>query len=492
MHGKHFLAEAEPLRGNHGRRDLAQYAVDLGPSLGASYTEARFVRESTEGFSTRNGSLLSAGKQEREGLGVRILAGGSFAFCSIDELTKASLRRSLQAAVRRARASKRRDPVVLSQEEPHEDSWAAPVKVGFGDVDQDAKVGFLRGLDKAISSLPGKIPVRNLTLGLLDWDKHLVTSEGTAIDGRYTLFSLNVMFQAEADGRSEQRRLGIGGTGGWEWSAEKGIEDRLLDDASRTLKVVSEAKSVDLGKVDVVIGAEVAGIVAHENCGHPSEGDRILGREAAQAGESWYQDLVVGESMIGSEALTITDDPTIQGSAGYYLYDDEGVRARPRYLIKHGVLNELLLNRQYAQRFGTRSTAAARAIGYDREPVIRMANTYIAAGDHSEEELIEGVKHGLLMNSFTEWNIDDRRFQSKYVGSEAILIRNGELTDTYVRRPVLELTTTGLFRSVDACARGFTAELASCGKSEPMQAAPVWTAGPSAVRLREVRLGVGL
>jgi len=473
-------------------QDLSEYAIDLASDLGASYAEARFVKERTEGYSTRNGQILSAGKNEREGIGIRVLVDGNMGFCSLDELTRKSVERSLRSTVRTARGAGRKDPIVLSEEEAHEDSWESVVRLPFQDVGMDTKVDFLVDLDAAITSLEGDIPIRTFFLKLIEWEKHLATSEGSRIDGRCSLFSLNVMFQAQADGSSEQRRFGLGGTGGWEWAGEMGIREKVVSDAQRTLEVVSRAKSMELGVVDLVIGPEVAGIVAHENCGHPSEGDRILGREAAQAGESWYVELEVGESRIGSEALTVVDDPTLEGSAGFYLYDDEGVKARPRHLIKEGILNELLLNREFAARFGTNSTAAARAIGYDREPIIRMANTFIAPGDHSEEELVEGVKRGIYMANFTEWNIDDRRYQSKYVGSEAVLIENGELTDVLVRRPVLETTTTGLFGAVDACGKGFEADLASCGKSDPMQAAPVWTAGPAAVRLRGVHLGVGI
>ena len=105
------------------------------------------------------------------------------------------------------------------------------------------------------------------------------------------------------------------------------------------------------------------------------------------------------------------------------------------------------------------------------------------------DEIVEDIKHGIYMHSFTEWNIDDRRYQSKYVGSYARLIKNGEITDTFVRRPILEITSRGLFEAVDACSKGFAAWQAICGKSDPGQGMPVWTAGPDAVRLRDIRLG---
>ncbi len=473
-------------------RDLCGHGVDFALQMGAEYAEARYEKILTEGYSMRNGEILSAGKKEQEGIGIRIIVEGSLGFCSIDGLDKGELEQSIEEAHRMASSYTRREPVRFSKEDVHEDSWETRVAIPFHDVDQETKVDFLTDIDKSMDPEENGLALRNLSLKTVNRIKHLTTSEGCDIQGSKSLFSLGVMFQAEHNGHSEQRHFSIGGAGGWEWAEDEDLRERIADDATRTSRVVSEAKSMELGEIDVVVGPEVAGIMAHENCGHPSEGDRIKGREAAQAGESWYSDLVIGESQIGSEALTIIDDPTIRGSAGFYPYDDEGVRARPRYLIKKGILNELLLNREFAYRFDTKSTAAARSTGYEREPIIRMANTYIAPGDHSQEELVEDIDKGIFMSSFTEWNIDDRRFQSKYVGSHALLIENGNLTEKLVRRPVLELTTRRLFRSIDACGTGFKADLATCGKSDPMQGIPVWTGGPCAVRLRNVRVGVGI
>jgi TldD protein len=191
---------------------------------------------------------------------------------------------------------------------------------------------------------------------------------------------------------------------------------------------------------------------------------------------------------MGSEEVTIIDDPTIVGNSGFYLYDDECVKARPRYLIKNGMLNELLLNREYAHKFEVKSNAAARSLNYKREPITRMANTFFSPGDYTNEELFEDIKKGVYIKSFTEWNIDDRRFQSKYVGLEAYLIEDGELTNTMIRRPILELTTFGLLGSVDAISKDQFSPHGICGKGDPMQGMPVWLGGPH-LRLRNIRLG---
>ncbi len=178
------------------------------------------------------------------------------------------------------------------------------------------------------------------------------------------------------------------------------------------------------------------------------------------------------------------DDPTIANSYGYYLYDDEGVKAKRRFLYKEGVINEFLHNRESSSKLATRSNGSSRSVNYDREAIVRMANTFVLPGELSEEELIEDVTHGVYMKSFTEWNIDDKRFNQRYVGREAYLIENGELKQP-VARPVIETTTLKFWRSVDAVSKKVEFDAATCGKGDPMQGIPVNTGGPC-MRLRGV------
>ena len=67
-------------------------------------------------------------------------------------------------------------------------------------------------------------------------------------------------------------------------------------------------------------------LLTHEILGHPSEADRVLGKEMAWAGGAWWKDKI-GEK-IGSDYLNVFDDPTIKESLGWYLFDDEGVETK--------------------------------------------------------------------------------------------------------------------------------------------------------------------
>ena len=85
--------------------------------------------------------------------------------------------------------------------------------------------------------------------------------------------------------------------------------------------------------------------------------------------------------------------------------------------------------------------------------------------------------------------VHDVRYQSKYVGLECYLIENGEITSKRIKRPVLETTSTGLFKSVAACGKDMDwNHYGTCGKGDPMQGAPVIMAGPSML-LKGIKLG---
>ena len=259
----------------------------------------------------------------------------------------------------------------------------------------------------------------------------------------------------------------------------------LLPEEEKALREIVKAKKSPEGTYDLIVGPEVAGIIAHESCGHPSEADRILGREAAEAGESFINPSKVGEG-IGSEIVNVLDDSTVPHCFGYYKYDEEGIPARRRYLYKDGKINEFLHNRESAGKLGTKSNGAARSSWWNREPIVRMSTTFFEPGDYSKEELFEDVKEGIYMKSFTEWNIDDVRYNQKYVGREAYLIKNGEIVAP-VRRPVLEITTPGFYSRIDAIAKDLEFFAGTCGKGDPMQGVDVWMGGPH-LRLREIKL----
>ncbi|HIJ08137.1 TPA: TldD/PmbA family protein, partial [Candidatus Bathyarchaeota archaeon] len=317
-------------------------------------------------------------------------------------------------------------------------------------------------------------------------EKYFVNTEGTVISSYVPRVSAFAFLTVVENGKSEQAPKQFGYAGGWEALEAWRLTERLVNEAKMLRSVIREAESVTPGKMDLVCGSEVTGIAAHESCGHPMEADRILGREMSQAGMSFIfpKGLFWLGTKIGSSEVNIIDDPTVKSSYGYYEYDDEGIKARPRYLYKNGVINEFLQNRETAAKMGARANGSSRSTNFDREAIVRMANTFVQPGDYDEEEIFKDVRHGVYMKSFTEWNIDDKRFNQRYVGREAFLIENGELKKR-ISRPVIETTTPIFWSAVDAVSKKVEYTSATCGKGDPIQGIPVYTGGPM-IRLRGV------
>ncbi len=466
--------------------DLMEFALKRASSLGASYSEIRIEEHVGETIFFRNGKIEGVEAVKSKGFSVRVLCNGAFGFASSPRISKDDIDRAVEYAIKAAKvASKgRRDPIELSDERFYEDKIDVRPKKDPLEVPFEDKKEFLQGLFK--KALEYKPVLFMIFLSTTKNEKWYMNSEGAKIEFRYP--RVNVFYQSlvmEPNKWSEMGHNAYGGTRGWEIVEDMKIEEKILDEVKGLRAVVDEGKEPPKGEVDVIASPHIVGIFVHESCGHPYEADRILGREAAQAGESFVTPDMLGKR-IGSEVVNVVDDPTIPGSSGYYEYDDEGVKARKRYLIKGGIINEFLLNREYAAKLGGHSNGAARASAYDREPIVRMANTYLEAGDYTFEEMAEDVKLGIYMVKFTEWNIDDRRYHQRYVGRESYLIENGEIKGP-VRRPVLEITTPELWSSIDAVGKEMEFYSANCGKGDPMQGIPVWLGGAPA-RIRKIRV----
>jgi len=473
--------------------DLLRFAVDEALKLGAKYAEARYQKDVSESIILKNGVPEVSAKSLEEGLCVRVLVDGALGFASTSNLKKTSIRRAVKSAIAFAKASRRLGKKIeLSEEKLSEAKVEIKPRIRFEAVDLDAKIDFLKEIDREAVEVGKRVGVKVSArlLELMRWDleKHLITSDGANIYTKIprVMFEYFLTIHSPEKG-TIQRFEHLGESRGWEAIEAWRIPERVRREVEAVSKVLLKGVKPPEDRVDVVLGPEIVGIACHESAGHPGEADRVLGREAAQGGESYIKPELLG-TRIGSEVVTVVDDSTIPSSFGYSPYDDEGVAGRERKLIENGVLKELLHNRETAAEFGVRSNGAARASGYDYEPIIRMSNTYMKPGDYSFEELLEDIKDGVYIRSYQEWNIDDIRWNQRYVGVEAYRIVNGELREP-VREPVLELTTKSFYSSIDAVGKQVEFFAGYCGKGDPMQSIPVWLGGPH-VRLRNVKLSV--
>ena len=462
--------------------ELAEFAIDYARKQGASYADARLESTATNGFFLANGALKEAGFDMSSGIGMRILVNKTAGFFSTNQLDKQKLMELIARAISfTKRASALHSNIQLAPEQPVVDSYEIKPKQSFSQVSAEEKIALLQDIDKQ-SQEQANVPGRLFSLSDSTTTKYFVNSEGTKITSHLPRWEFYFITTVKTDQGSSQRYMHFGGSGGFENIQLANFPERISAEVRQSQKTLKAAPS-PTGKMDVVLAPELVGIATHESVGHPHEADRIFGREAAQAGESYLAPDLFGKR-IGSDEVNVVDDPTLPSSLGFYRYDDEGVKARKRQLIKQGVNTELLHNRETAGAQGIESNASARSAGWGYEPIIRMGNTFVEPGDYKEEELIEGVRQGIYIKSYQEWNIDDKRLHQKYVALEAYAIRNGRLAEM-IKKPALEVSTPTLWSAVDAVGDNVEYFAGNCGKAEPMQGMPVWFGGPS-IRLRNI------
>ncbi|MEO3993048.1 MAG: TldD/PmbA family protein [Desulfurococcaceae archaeon TW002] len=473
--------------------ELLTRLIDEGAAAGASYVEVRYQNDYGSSVSMRNGKVLGVRSFKEEGVGIRVLANGSLGFAATNDLSREGLSKALEYAISRARsvAQLRRGPIQFTEEKVGRASYEVVPKIKLEDVSMEGLMGLGREVFKVLTESVSqvKLPVCVFSAETHTQEKLIITSDGAYARSRIPRMYVSanlVLFHPQKG--TLQRMKEFGSSGGGELLDAWRPIDVLVEEAKKLEVVLVSGVEPPKEPVDVVVGSEIVGLLVHESAGHPMEADRILGREAAQAGESYVKREMIGKFRIGNELATVIEDPTIPGSNGFYLYDDEGVPARPRYLYKEGIINEALHNRHTANIFGVKSNAAARAMNYASEPIIRMSNTYFKPGTMSFDELIEDISTGVFIKSYMEWNIDDIRWNQRYVGLEAYVIRNGELVEP-IRNPVLEITTQGFYSNIVAADKELKFYPGTCGKGEPSQGVPVWFGGPN-VRISKIRLGV--
>ncbi|MBS1267069.1 MAG: Zinc metalloprotease TldD [Candidatus Woesearchaeota archaeon] len=462
-------------------KDLADFAVNYAQKLGASYAEARLESSKSNSFLLKNGNLDSSGFSDISGLGIRLICNKGLGFVSTNKLEKTKIKSLIKIAIKSAKSSEHREEVNLAEDNVNKKEYKVKQKIKLANVDPSEKIQLLLDAEKAIKATGIKTPGRYFTLSDHTTTEYLVNSEGTQVLATVPKVAFMYFLTIKEGNQSVQRYWQYGNAGGFEFVKSWNISELLVNEVKACYNNLKNGRKLKKEKLDVIAAPQVVGIMVHESVGHPYEADRILGREGAQAGESFVSQDMIGQK-IGSDVVTVVDDPTVENSYGFYLYDNEGVKAKRKYLMKNGKINDFLHNRQTAALMGIKSNGSSRSVDYDKESIVRMSNTFMLPSKKKEEELIEDIKRGVYIKNFMEWNIDDKRVNQKYVGAEAYLIENGQL-GMPVKSPIMEVSTFDLYKAVDAVANNTEFHAGNCGKGEPMQAIPVWFGGPS-IRLR--------
>lgn len=212
------------------------------------------------------------------------------------------------------------------------------------------------------------------------------------------------------------------------------LSDALIDDVlgealSRT-SFLFDAVQLEGGEMPVVMAAGASGILMHEAIGHAFEADFNRTGDSIFSGK-------MGQRICDS-SISIVDDGTLPGDAGYLRYDDEGVAGQRTVLVDHGVLNSYLHDRITARHYGVAPTGNGRRESFRCMPLPRMRSTYMLGGDVSEEDIIRSVKRGVYAQTFTNGQVQIGAGDFTFYMKQGYLIEDGHLT-----QPIRDMNIIG-------------------------------------------------
>jgi TldD protein len=457
------------------QEDYAEKAVQVALENGSQYCDVRAETQRTIGLVIENGEIENFITSSDSGLGIRVLVNGVWGFSSIsDPISFDKVRENVIAVVQAANyySKFKKQKVKLAPVQNFVEKVNSKMQV---EPTIEDMMSICIEADKLIRSKK-RVIKSFVSIQHDEIHKYFVNSEGSKITQNYNDVIANLSSTAHSSGLTQSISTTEGGRGGLEMIT--GHNELLVSAQSISEKADSllDAKTVKEDKASVVMNPDFVALLTHEILGHPSEADRVLGKEMAWAGGAWWAGKT--GTKIGSNELNVIDDPTIPSSLGWYKYDDEGVPATKKLLIKEGILCEHLQSRETATIFDTKPNSSMRAAGYSFMPLVRMACTCIEPGDWSPDEMIKEVKNGYLICNMKIPSIDMMRYNWSISCQYAQRIENGELGEL-LRDVIVMGNSPEFFESIDARGKDFQVRpITNCGKGDPMQIMRMGNGGP--------------
>ena len=366
------------------------------------------------------------------GVGVRAVAGEKTGFAYSDQINSLALTQSAKAArgiVRQGGNGK------VQTFAPMASSGIYSAINPLGSFDKYQKIALLEEIDRYIRTKEPLVTEVSASINGV-YEEVLVA----ALDGTYAadirpLVRLSISVLVEKGDKRERGSAGGGGRYGYETFLAQDASGKsqaifFADEAIRQALVNLEADAAPAGTMPIVLGAGWPGVLLHEAVGHGLEGDFNRKGSSMFAGQIGQQ--------VTSPLCTIVDDGTLVDRRGSINIDDEGTPAQHNVLIEGGKLKGYMQDKLNARLMGVAPTGNGRRESYAHLPMPRMTNTYMLPGDHTPEEIIASVKHGIYAPNFGGGQVDITSGKFVFSASEAYLIENGKVT-----RPIKGATLIG-------------------------------------------------
>ena len=369
----------------------------------------------SESISLDDGRIKSASFDTAQGFGLRGVVGEATGYAHSSTLSEDSLVRACET-VRAIRSG-------------HSGHMSLGPAGGNGSLYTDlnpltlvpfeTKVELLENIDAYARSRDSRV-VQVMASILGSWQAvRIVRADGRHASDIRPLVRLNVSVMMNDNGRMETGSHGMGGRVTYDGLLAEEHWQAAVEEAIRQATVNLSSIPAPAGDMTVVLGPGWPGVLLHEAVGHGLEGDFNRKGTSAFSGR-------MGER-VAAKGVTVVDDGTLTDRRGSISFDDEGTGSGHTVLIEDGILKGYLFDRLNARLMDAQPTGNGRRQSYAHQPLPRMTNTFMLAGDKQPEEILASVKNGLYAVNFGGGQVDITSGKFVFSATEAYLIENGKL-----------------------------------------------------------------
>ncbi|MEM8676817.1 MAG: TldD/PmbA family protein [Cyanobacteria bacterium P01_G01_bin.67] len=482
-------------------KELANLAVDLIRQAGCEYGDIRICNYRKQSLSARDRSLNRLADNESSGFGVRVLLDGAWGFVASHQITPDEITRIVNLAVETAKGSRltQQEPVKLVPVAAYQDRYQTPIQIDPFEVPIQEKAELLLKINEQFLSYGDQgIKKAFSFLSFTKEDKIFASTIGSVIEQTiyrsYPGMGCTAIANGDAKGRSYERPpLNIG----YEHIDSADLLGNIERVAHEAIEKVYAPEFTGEGKTTLILKPSNLFLTIHESVGHPTELDRVYGYEANFAGTSFATTEKLHQLQYAAPWVNLVADRTQPHGRSTMAYDDEGVPAQRWYVVKDGMLNDYLTDRETAHRLGRGSSnGSAFADSWSSTPMVRIPNLGLEPGKPGDshtatlEEMIADTEDGILIDGIGSYSIDQQRRNFQFGGDAFWQVKNGKITGM-LKNVTYHSMTTDFWNSIDAL--GGESELVQCGtnmcgKGEPMQIAQM-THACVPVRVRDIHVG---
>ncbi len=432
-------------------RKIAEQAIAEALRTGGDFAELYLQDQKSESISLLDGRIENAVTGRIHGAGIRVFKGLSSIYVHTNDTSLSGL---VAAARKAADAIGSANQTVNVHLTGSILSNIHPIRQLPLDVPGSRKAAMLKSANAAARDVSPEIKQVSAGLTASECDILIANSDGLFTQDRrvYTRFALSAI--AAGNGENQSGSSTPGALMGYELFETRVDADAAAREAAQQAVTMLHADACPAGIMPVVIDGGFGGVIFHEACGHSLEAASVAFDSSEFCGKLGQQ--------VATPIVTAIDDGTLANEWGSTNIDDEGTPTTKLVLIENGILKNYMIDKLNGRRMNMPVTGSSRRQDYTFAPTSRMRNTYIAAGNDDEGEIIASCGDGLYARKMGGGSVNPVTGEFNFSVGEGYLIKDGKI-DRPVRGATLIGRGTEVLMKIDRVGKKMWMAQGMCG-----------------------------